>query len=555
MSLTLERVFSCAAAVFSFREDEPHQEHSFFADLYETYRRQYERMRTADFSPVHDLARAANRLTAPVQHLVHEGLNTAESSGQYVYDTLVPYQVEERLSAVREATYAQITEAWNSVKNIRERLETARFLSHRRQALQQQLKGYRVMLHRMLENSHAADIPRQQMAILMRRITECNESLEGLEKRAQSAFVQATGFAMKNLAPFLPTAEEPRRFATYSTDPLLGIATYPLGFHLFILALTEIPLRTMLYRRGFVKKRIGPVSYYYHPGAAGDSLDGSRSFSFDSATNGNSMDDMSDTSSSSSSSDNEVIPIVFVHGIGIGLISYMPLIDALLKTGRPLFLPEIPYVSGFRPWQSPNAVLSPQVVTSTLSAMLASHGFLRATFSGHSYGTSWLSYMCKYAEHAVASLMFIDPICFCLHAPRLTKSFVYARPDPGTISYIVRTDVIVNWTIQRSFPWAWIILFTEQIRVPTTVFLSEKDALVPSVKVESYLSDHQVPMCDFKPDMKMDHFESKSVVNGCVFRGDGHGGWTERPDGYVPVLAMAAEILCQRASRSRRRDD
>lgn len=521
-------------------------------------------MRAADFSPVQDLA---NRLAAPVQHFVHEGLHTAESSGQYVYDTLVPsqveerlnfvrqatHQVEERLSLVRQATYAQITEAWNSVKNMRERLETARFLSHRRHSLQQQLKGYRVMLHRMLENSHAADIPRQQMAILMRRITECNEALEGLEKRAQSAFVQATGFARKNLAAFLPTVEEPRRFATYSADPLLGIATYPLGFHLFILALTEIPLRAMLYGRGFVKKRIGPVSYYYHPGAAGDSLDDERSFSFDPAPNNSNIDDISDTSSSSSS-DHEVIPIVFVHGIGIGLISYMPLIDALLKTGRPLFLPEIPYVSGFRPWQSPNAVLSPQVVTSTLSAMLASHGFLRATFSGHSYGTSWLSYMCKYAEHAVASLQFIDPICFCLHAPRLTKSFVYTRPDPGTISYIIRTDVVVNWTIQRSFPWAWIILFTEQIRVPTTVFLSEKDALVPSVKVDSYLRDHQVPMCDFKPDMKMDHFESKSVVNGCIFRGDGHGGWTERPNGYVPVIAMSAEILCQRASRSRRPD-
>lgn len=514
-------------------------------------------MRAADFSPVQDLA---HRIAAPVQHLVHEGLHTAESSGQYVYESLVPYQMEETLSAVRQATYAQISEAWNSVKNIRERLETARFLSSRRQALRQQLKGYRVMLHRMLENSHAADIPRQQMAILMRRITECNEALEGLEKRAQSAFVQATGFAFKNLAPFLPASEEPRRFATYSADPLLGIATYPLGFHLLILALTEIPLRVMLVRKGFVKKRIGPVSYYFYPGAAGDPMvDVERSFSIDPTDNdsnhNSSTDDMSETSSSSSSSDHKGVPIVFIHGIGIGIISYMPLVDALLKTGRPIFLPEIPYVSGFRPWQSPNAVLSPQVVTSTLSAMLATHGFLQATFAGHSYGTSWLSYMCKYAEHAVASLLFIDPICFCLHAPRLTKSFVYTRPDPGTISYIIRTDVIVNWTIQRSFPWSWIILFTEQIRVPTTVFLSEKDALVPAVKVASYLRDHQVPLCDFKADMKMDHFESDAVVNGCIFRGDGHGAWTERPHDYTPIIAMAAEILCQRANRSRRRAD
>lgn len=498
--------------MFSFREDEPLQEHSFFADLYETYRRRYERMRTADFSPVQDLA---NRLAAPVSRAVHEGLHTAESSVGHVYESLVPTQVEERLSAVREATLAQMTEAWNSVKNMRERLETARFLSSRRTALQQQLRGYKIMLDRMLENSHAADIPRKQMAILMRRITECNDSLEGLEKRAQSAFVQATGFARKNLAPFLPNpATPPQRFAMYSTDPLLGIATYPLGFHLLILALTEIPLRAiLLLRKGFVKKRIGPVSYYFHPGKPKDAID---AYDTDADSYG---DNLSDSDSSTGDAD-DVIPIVFVHGIGIGLVAYLPLIDALLATGRPLLLPEIPYVSGFRPWQSPNAVLSPQVVTSTLSAMLASHGFLRATFIGHSYGTTWLSYMCKYAEHAVAALMFLDPICFCLHAPRLTKSFVYLRPDPGTISYIIRTDVIVNWTIQRSFPWAWVVLFTEQIRVPTTVFLSSNDMLVPADKVESYLRDRSVPVCDFD-QVNASHFESDAVVNSVVFRGDG----------------------------------
>jgi pimeloyl-ACP methyl ester carboxylesterase len=512
----------------------PHEEHSFFADLYETYRHRYEQMFSADFSPVQDLA---TRLTAPVQSLVSEGLHTAESSAHHVYESLVPTRVDESLAAVRHATYVQLTEAWNSVKNIRERLETARFLSQKRQALQQQLRGYRVMLHRMLENSHAAArMPSQQKAILMRRITECNEALEGLEKRAQSAFVQATGFARKNLAQLLPSREEPRRFATYSSDPLLGTATYPLGLHVLVLGGTEIPLRILMARRGFEKKRIGPVSYYYHPGTASpvDALDDAL------------MQD--DLSNSNHGVDDDPVPLVFVHGIGIGLIAYLPLVDALLKTGRPLFLPEIPYVSGFRPWQSPNAVLSPQVVTSTLSAMLASHGFLRATFAGHSYGTSWLSYMCKYAEDSVAALLFLDPICFCLHHPHLTKSFVYFRPDPGTMAYIVRTDVIVNWTIQRSFPWAWISLFTEQIKVPTTIFLSEKDMLVPAEKVEAYLVERQVPVCDYNK-VTADYFESEAVVNACVFRGDGHGGWTERPGQTVPLIATAAEILCQRAIR------
>ena len=53
---------------------------------------------------------------------------------------------------------------------------------------------------------------------------------------------------------------------------------------------------------------------------------------------------------------------------------------------------------------------------------------------------------------------------------------------------MIRTDVNVNWTIQRGFPWARISLFTEQIPyVPCAVFLSEHDALVPSLKAEKYL--------------------------------------------------------------------
>lgn len=58
--------------------------------------------------------------------------------------------------------------------------------------------------------------------------------------------------------------------------------------------------------------------------------------------------------------------------IGVGNIYYMPLIDNLVSTGRPILLPEIPYVSGFRPWQSAGSVLSPAVVASTVSISLRS---------------------------------------------------------------------------------------------------------------------------------------------------------------------------------------
>ena len=65
--------------------------------------------------------------------------------------------------------------------------------------------------------------------------------------------------------------------------------------------------------------------------------------------------------------------------------------------------------------------------------MLANHGYTKATFSGHSFGTFWMSYMAKYAPEAVAGLVFLDPVCFCLHNSSLTRSVVYNAPDPGDI--------------------------------------------------------------------------------------------------------------------------
>ena len=339
----------------------------------------------AEFHPVQDF-----------RNILAEKAHQAEESAQIVYETFVQpgSSMDKHISALSQATSAQLSEAWNSVKGMKERLETANFLSKRRNALMEQLRGNRAMLTRMREMPYA--VPSKQMAALMRKITECYDALETIEQRASGQFVKfvnATG-ALADRGNALFPRQEPQRYAKYSSDPLLQIATYPLGFHLFVLGASEIPVRIMLKNRGFERRCVGPVAYYYFPGAPDDDNDSRRG---------------------------KRIPIVFIHGIGIGVIAYVQLIEYFLKTGRPIFLPEIPYVSGFRPWQGPNSVLSPAVVASTVSslllaisviglstitsltltrsskmtAMLATHKYPKATFCGHSYGTSWLSYVCK----------------------------------------------------------------------------------------------------------------------------------------------------------------
>ena len=182
-----------------------------------------------------------------------------------------------------------------------------------------------------------------------------------------------------------------------------------------------------------------------------------------------------------------------------------------------------------------------------MTAMLAYHGFSTGTFMGHSYGTSWLSYVCKYAHSTVAALLFLDPICFCLHHPHLTKSFVYHRPDPGSIAFTVRTDMMVNWTIQRAFPWPWIALFLDQVDVPCTVFLADKDALVPAEKVLEYFRSNGVPVSD-AATVNNSYFEEKGEMKSIVWRGACHGAFTEEPE-LVPIIAIACNALCDKVEK------
>jgi len=458
-------------AVFRFG-DETSQEvpRFFFFELYESYKERYEQMvQKSDFHPVQDLREMVKNADfgRPVQDLKHFMAETAQqishaeevalAKASHVYESIVPSgsQVDKQLSAMSHATYAQLSEAWNSVKNMKDRLETARFLSKQKQRIRQQLKGYRVMLNRMREMS--SHVPSSQMAAMMRRITECNQSLELLENSAQTAFMKATGFA-RNSLPFLqPT--EPHHYARYSSDPLLGIATYPLGFHLLIFCGTEIPLRILLFLRGFERRRIGSVSYYVHPGRISeDASNVPLAASFDKHVRGAGGEDDDEVDSKT--------PIIFVHGIGIGLIAYIPLIDKMLETGRPILLPEIPYVSAFRPLQSPSSVLSPATVASTMTAMLATHGYLRGTWVGHSYGTSWVSYMIKFASHAVAAAVFLDPICFCLHVPRLTTQFVYSRP--GTYMFLVAAHTFDGrcWNKPVAFSHSCHLFLLDVVQIP-----------------------------------------------------------------------------------------
>jgi hypothetical protein len=114
---------------------------------------------------------------------------------------------------------------------------------------------------------------------------------------------------------------------------------------------------------------------------------------------------------------------------------------------------------------------------------------------------------------------------------------------------MIRTDININWTIQRGFPWARISLFTEQIPcVPCAVFLSERDQLVPSIKVENYLRSKGSMVKDAS-EAGYDHYKSFSKpghpINLTIFRNHGHGDWPLETSTNRLVADAADAILSE----------
>ena len=179
-----------------------------------------------NFHPVKDLRTYLNERAQQADE-------SARATAHSMYERIIQSgsQVDKQIAALSHATSSQLAEAWDSVKGMKERIETANFLSQKREALMQQLRGNRAMLNRMREMPYA--VPSKQMAALMRKITEVYDSLDRVEHLARDGFASATGALAAGKPIF--TNREPQRYAKYSFDPLLSVKTYPLGFHLLVL--------------------------------------------------------------------------------------------------------------------------------------------------------------------------------------------------------------------------------------------------------------------------------------------------------------------------------
>ena len=187
-------------------------------------------------------------------------------------------------------------------------------------------------------------------------------------------------------------------------------------------------------------------------------------------------------------------PIVFVHGLGIGLAQYVHVIFQLMKLHQPLLLVEVLHISS----QLHGNVPERNHVVEALQEMLTTNGFSRGIFFGHSYGTIYVAWVIKCCPRIIASAFLVDPIVFLLCKKDVCYNFVYRKPTTWVelvLHYFAGREMHIAKTLSRHFQWSDNVLWAEDLCMRATVVLSEADRIVDTATVRDYLASQANRAC------------------------------------------------------------
>lgn len=197
------------------------------------------------------------------------------------------------------------------------------------------------------------------------------------------------------------------------------------------------------------------------------------------------------------------LPVVFIHGIGIGLYPYTNFLGELnsvagLESTNPdeqvgVLAIEIMPVS----FRITHHALSRQDMCAEIDQILLKHFGPDQKFvlSSHSYGTVICTHLLKTPSIArrIGPVVLIDPVSILLHLPDVAYNFTRRQPKEANehqLYYFASMDMGVSHTLSRHFFWNENVLWKKDLEHRrTTVSLSGRDLIVDTEAVGRYLSD------------------------------------------------------------------
>ena len=198
------------------------------------------------------------------------------------------------------------------------------------------------------------------------------------------------------------------------------------------------------------------------------------------------------------------LPLVVLHGIGIGLWPYTEYLtdlnDASIEGDQVgiialEYLPVSARLTG--------APLSQTEFLHEITLILTAHGWDKFAVLGHSYGTVLATHMLKspLLNPRIQSVILTDPVCILLHLPDVAYNFTRRKPRGANeylLWYFASMDPGVAHCLGRHFFWKDNIAWKEDLLQisgqesttrarKVTVCLAERDLIVDTRTVLQYL--------------------------------------------------------------------
>jgi pimeloyl-ACP methyl ester carboxylesterase len=200
---------------------------------------------------------------------------------------------------------------------------------------------------------------------------------------------------------------------------------------------------------------------------------------------------------------NEVKPIIFVHGLGVGLAPYLAHIIQLLKSkpGRKIAMLTLPHIS----MRAAPRVPELDDMVDTVVEITKKHALRAPAMYGHSFGTFVVARCCQRFD--VRAVALLDPVAVCLCLPQtvgilyqLNKSWadfkMRIKEGPSTListsfwadigaltyfflrDYFLLREVGVMTALRRKFWWARYNLWADDLPKNSLIVLESNDLLI-----------------------------------------------------------------------------
>lgn len=192
------------------------------------------------------------------------------------------------------------------------------------------------------------------------------------------------------------------------------------------------------------------------------------------------------------------LPILFVHGIGIGLYPYTRFL-AEINEHDPreaddgeigIIAVEIMPIS----FRITSPIPGRDEICRQINVILERHGFDKVVLASHSYGSVITTNLLQNPTTAakIGPMLLVDPVTFLLHLPDVAYNFTARKPRRANeyqLHYFASTDMMVAHTLARGFFWPQNILWKEELRGrDVTVSLAGRDLIVDTETVGKYLA-------------------------------------------------------------------